>query len=69
MLLPDGGSTASLCNGLHMDFIRLQMVGIDVSLEALQATEFNEIFSDSGAVCAGGLVLLNNQHTLKMGTE
>jgi len=44
-------------------------VGIEVSLEAFAATEFNEMFSGSGAVCAGGLVLPTHQHTLKVGTE
>jgi hypothetical protein len=54
---------------VHNEFIKQQTVLIDVSLEAFHTTEFNEIFSGSGAVCAGGLVLPNYQHTLKMGTD
>jgi hypothetical protein len=44
-------------------------VRIEVSLEVFAATEFNEMYSVSGAVCASGLVLPTHRHKLKLGTE
>jgi hypothetical protein len=47
---------------------RQRTVHIDINLKVFAATDVNEIFWGSGAVCGGGF-MLKHQHTLKIETE